>query len=77
MTSIDICVHCGCQCQIGTGRFVNRVPADADFELLDSNGNVIYEDGEYRDGYSCADCQAEAEADFDRISRELFEEMTQ
>ena len=68
MTTIDICVHCGRQCQIGTGRFVNRVPADADFELLDSDGNVIYQDGEYRDGYSCADCQAEAE--------QLLEEMT-
>jgi hypothetical protein len=43
----DQCVDCGQDTKFGSGRFVNRIPAD---RLLD--------DGTYRDGWLCAECQA-------------------
>tara|TARA_R100000734_G_C3310034_1_gene100770 strand:+ start:777 stop:1082 length:306 start_codon:yes stop_codon:yes gene_type:complete len=52
------CVHCGEDTSFGSGKFVNRIPADADYEALDNQGNVIFADGEYRDGYACAECMA-------------------
>lgn len=58
---IDIgnrCVHCGEDTSFGSGKFVNRIPADADYEALDNQGNVIFADGEHRDGYACAECMA-------------------
>ena len=59
MTDIgNRCVHCGEDTSFGGGRFVNRIPADADYEALDNKGKVIFADGEYRDGYSCAECMA-------------------
>ena len=45
------CVHCGEDTSFGSGKFVNRIPADADYEATDSNGKVIFADGEYR-GYA-------------------------
>ena len=59
MTDIgNRCVHCGKDTSFGSGRFVNRIPADADYEVLDNKGKVIFADDEYRDGYSCAECMA-------------------
>jgi hypothetical protein len=52
------CVHCGEDTSFGSGRFVNRIPADADYEATDSEGKVIFAEGEYRDGYACAECMA-------------------
>ncbi len=48
MTAIDYgdrCVCCGRDTSFGSGRFVNRVPADIEI------------DGEERDGYLCEPCQ--------------------
>lgn len=44
----DPCVYCGEPTAFGSGRFVNRIPADT------------YDDetGEYRDGFACAECLA-------------------
>ena len=52
------CVHCGKDTSFGSGRFVNRIPADADYEATDKDGKVIFADGKYRDGYACAECMA-------------------
>ena len=59
MTDIgNRCVYCGEDTSFGSGRFVNRIPADADCEITDSKGKIIFADGEYRDGYACPDCLA-------------------
>ena len=50
------CVHCNKDTSFGTGKFVNRIPADADYEAEDTEGNIIFADGEYRDGYACEEC---------------------
>ena len=50
------CVYCGDDTSFGSGKFVNRLAADADCLVEDNGGNVIYQEGEHRDGYSCADC---------------------
>ena len=42
----DPCVHCGGPTVLGSGNFVNRIPADR-----------YLEDGTYIDGYMCATCQ--------------------
>ena len=52
------CVYCGEDTSFGSGRFVNRIPADSDCKSYNQEGKVIYEDGEYRDGYACAECMA-------------------
>ena len=58
MTDINNnCVCCNKDTSFGMGRFVNRIPADADYESLDDKGNTIFKDGEYRDGYLCEPCQ--------------------
>jgi hypothetical protein len=63
MDNISVCVDIGSKCvccnqdtSFGSGRFVNRIPADADYESLDEQGNTIFSDGEYRDGYLCSKC---------------------
>lgn len=43
---IDNCIYCGMSTAFGSGRFVNRIPADRE----------LYETGEYLDGYACAEC---------------------
>ena len=40
---------------------VNRIPADADYESIDEQGETIFAEGEYRDGYLCPDCQLSEE----------------
>jgi len=50
------CVHCGRDTSFGSGRFVNRIPADASYEVVDKDGKIIFEEGEYRDGYGCVEC---------------------
>ena len=52
------CVNCGKDTSFGSGLFVNRIPADADYEsdTNDEQGNPIFADGQYRDGYLCPDC---------------------
>ena len=52
------CVHCNKDTSFGSGLFVNRIPADADCEIENNEGNIIFADGQYRDGYMCADCRA-------------------
>lgn len=47
MSVIDPCVHCGESTVFGSGRFVNRIPAD-----------TTLEDGTTRSGYACAECLA-------------------
>lgn len=66
MTAIgNRCVDCGKNTSLGSGRFVNRIPADADYESIDDQGNIIFAEGEYRDGYLCPDCQL-SEEEFNR-----------
>ena len=43
---IDPCIYCGLSTAFGSGRFVNRIPADRE----------NYETGEYLDGFACAEC---------------------
>jgi len=50
------CVYCNKDTSFGSGKFVNRIPADADCEMEDSEGNIIFQDGQYRDGYACTEC---------------------
>jgi len=44
---LDPCVHCLEPTFYGSGRYVNRIPADTDAVC-----------GQYRDGYACAECMA-------------------
>ena len=46
----DYCVECLQSTAFGTGRFVNRIPADRDVE--DEKGNYLGR----RDGYLCPEC---------------------
>ena len=50
------CVYCCADTSFGSGKFVNRVPADADCAVETADGHVIFKEGEYRDGYACAEC---------------------
>jgi len=61
------CVCCNQDTSFGSGRFVNRIPADADCESLDDKGNTIFSEEEYRDGYLCPNCQM-SEEEFERLS---------
>ena len=63
------CVSCNQNTSFGSGRFVNRIPADADYESLDDKGNTIFADEEYRDGYLCPDCQM-TEEEFKELANE-------
>ena len=36
------CVDCGKDTSFGSGRFVNRIPADADYESIDEQGKTIF-----------------------------------
>ena len=58
MTVIDPCTHCGKSTAFGFGRFINRVPSGTNHYVEDENGNVIYKEGEYREGYACEECLA-------------------
>jgi len=60
------CVHCNKDTSFGSGRFVNRIPADADYQAEDDKGNIIFTEGEYRDGYACESCQ---ELECDKCSK--------
>ena len=51
LRSENLCVFCGEDTAFGSGRFVNRIPADTYHELDDGTE-------EYRDGYACAECMA-------------------
>ena len=55
------CVYCDHSTEFGSGRFVNRIPADTYHEL--DNGKE-----EYREGYACADCMA---MDCDRCGKSI------
>ena len=61
MESPQPCVFCDHPTEFGSGRFVNRIPADTYHEL--ENGEE-----EYRDGYACADCMA---TDCDRCGKSI------
>ncbi len=50
------CVHCGEDTSFGSGRFVNRIPADAEYEATNKNGKIIFAENEYRVGYACYEC---------------------
>ena len=50
------CVYCGEDTSFGSGRFVNRIPAQADYEAEDEEGNIIFADGVDREGYACEEC---------------------
>ena len=59
MHSIDIgeyCVECYHSVAFGSGRFVNRIPADRCEGI-----NYLH-----RDGYLCPECVAEYQAQFER-----------
>tara|TARA_X000001382_G_scaffold128624_2_gene118748 strand:+ start:328 stop:621 length:294 start_codon:yes stop_codon:yes gene_type:complete len=51
------CVCCNQDTSFGSGKFVNRIPSDADYESLNDKGIIIFKEGEYRDGYLCVPCQ--------------------
>tara|TARA_R100001594_G_scaffold72210_2_gene106858 strand:+ start:129 stop:353 length:225 start_codon:yes stop_codon:yes gene_type:complete len=55
------CVCCNQDTSFGSGRFVNRIPADAEYESFDHKGNIIFAEGQYRDGYLCPNCQMSEE----------------
>jgi len=46
----DLCVHCFDDTSFGSGKFVNRVPADTTIDA--SEGDIYIR----LDGYSCAEC---------------------
>ena len=46
-----LCVYCDRPTYFGSGNYVNRIPADRDYEWPDGTT-------EYRNGYACADCMA-------------------
>tara|TARA_R110000744_G_scaffold142448_1_gene254104 strand:- start:239 stop:583 length:345 start_codon:yes stop_codon:yes gene_type:complete len=52
------CVNCGKDTSFGSGLFVNRIPADSDCEsdVNNKQGNPIFADGEYRNGWLCPNC---------------------
>lgn len=61
----DYCVGCGEDTSPGSGRWVNRIPADCDLHeghpaVGESYeyGLVIAKVGDRLDGYMCAECQA-------------------
>lgn len=59
MVQIDIgdtCVDCGNSTAWGSGRFVNRIPADAEWETKDKEGKIVFEEGYHRVGYLCEEC---------------------
>ena len=59
MSKIDYrCVYCGEDTSFGSGKYVNRVPADADCYIETADGIVIFKQGEYRSGFACAECMA-------------------
>ena len=49
------CVCCGRDTSFGSGLFVNRLSADADYESY-FEGKKVFDDGEYRSGYLCSKC---------------------
>ena len=49
------CVCCGRDTSFGSGLFVNRIPADAEYESFYA-GEQVFKEGQYRDGYLCPDC---------------------
>ena len=51
------CVNCGKDTSFGSGLFVNRIPADADYHS-EYNGAIVFSEGEYREGYLCSECSA-------------------
>lgn len=59
MQDIDIgnrCVACDKSTAPGSGKFVNRIPADADWELKNEDGKIIFKEGTRRVGYMCEEC---------------------
>tara|TARA_R100001369_G_scaffold24062_1_gene44173 strand:+ start:211 stop:549 length:339 start_codon:yes stop_codon:yes gene_type:complete len=53
----DKCVSCCRDTSFGTGLFVNRIPADAEYES-EYGGKIVFKEGQYRDGYLCPECLA-------------------
>jgi len=49
------CVDCGRDTSFGSGLFVNRIPADAEYESFYA-GEQVFKEGQYREGYLCPDC---------------------
>ena len=52
----DKCLECGEDTAFGTGRFINRIPA----ETQESCDHVKFE------GYMCGDCVSKAEEEFEK-----------
>ena len=70
MTDIDQrCVHCGEDTSFGSGRFVNRISADADYGVFDAAGNCIFAEDAYRNGYACAECGG---FECDRCDKQIY-----
>ena len=59
----DYCVECLQSTAFGTGRFVNRIPADRDVE--DEKGNYLGR----RDGYLCPECNF---TECDRCNEKIY-----
>ena len=59
----DYCVECLQSTAFGTGRFVNRIPADRDVE--DEEGNYLGR----RDGYLCTECNF---TECDRCNEKIY-----
>lgn len=55
----DHCVECGEDTSFGSGRFVNRIPADRDLDEDSPFKHLIKEGYSRVDGYLCADCTSE------------------
>jgi hypothetical protein len=55
----DRCVECGKDTSFGSGRFVNRIPADRDLDKDSPFKHLIKEGYSRVDGYLCADCTSE------------------
>ena len=51
------CVSCCRDTSFGTGLFVNRIPADAEYES-EHGGKIVFKEGQYRVAYLCPECSA-------------------
>jgi hypothetical protein len=55
----NLCVECGEDTSFGSGRFVNRIPADRDLDEDSPFKNLIKEGYSQVDGYLCPECTSE------------------
>lgn len=55
----NLCVECGKDTKFGSGRFVNRIPADRDLDEDSPFKHLIKEGYSRVNGYLCPECSSE------------------